>query len=150
MGKDAQYRVAYYGLIRNDAGKYLLLRRSPECRHFAGQWQMPGGKPDPGESADQTLRREVREECGLEISVEGLTGCTDFPLKEFRVVMVVFLCRHRRGEVELSDEHTAAAWVEEGGMLERDLTAQDRRFLAAYRGRKTRGMGPAVCVTPSQ
>lgn len=132
MGERHEYRVACYGLIENDAGQYLLIKRSPDSGHFAGKWQIPGGKPDPGESADQTLRREVKEETGLDVNVLGLAGCTEFVLEEFRVAMLVFRCHCPGGEIALSDEHVAAEWVGEDDLLKRDLTGQDRRFLRRY------------------
>jgi 8-oxo-dGTP diphosphatase len=64
-----------YGLIRNVAGDVLIQRRwKPHTDpHSLGMWELPGGKWRAGESAQDCLRREVKEECGLDLSsVEGM------------------------------------------------------------------------------
>lgn len=63
-----------YGLVRNSAGDVLIQRRwKPQSDpDTLGRWELPGGKWRAGESARDCLRRELREECGLEISaVDG-------------------------------------------------------------------------------
>jgi len=52
------------GVIRDAAGRVLLARR-PEGGHLGGLWEFPGGKIEPGESAEQALRRELAEELGI-------------------------------------------------------------------------------------
>ena len=47
-------------------GRFLLTSR-PEGKVYAGHWEFPGGKLEPGESVEQALRRELREELGIEI-----------------------------------------------------------------------------------
>ena len=70
-------------------GKVLVLRRSTGS--IAGSWEFPGGKVDPGESPEEALRRELREELGVEASVhEELARASfthrrrDFELRAFR------------------------------------------------------------------
>ncbi len=53
-------------LIRRE-GRWLLQRRSPGNPVLPGLWEFPGGKAEPGESAEAACRREVREELGLEV-----------------------------------------------------------------------------------
>ena len=63
-----------YGLIRNSNGGVLIQRRwKPQTDpNTLGMWELPGGKWRAGESAQDCLRRELKEECGLELSaVEG-------------------------------------------------------------------------------
>jgi mutator protein MutT len=58
-----------YGLIKNSAGEVLIQRRwKPQTDpDTLGMWELPGGKWRAGESAQDCLRRELREECGLEL-----------------------------------------------------------------------------------
>jgi 8-oxo-dGTP diphosphatase len=62
-----------YGLIRNSAGGVLIQRRwKPQSDpDTLGMWELPGGKWRAGESAQDCLRRELQEECGLDISPVG-------------------------------------------------------------------------------
>jgi len=141
-----QYRFAFYALIQDDEDRYLVLQRSPDSSCFSEQWEMPGGKPNMGETAVQTLQREVEEETGIQISVVGLAGCTEFSLPAFRVVMLVFRCIAAGREFTLSEEHVAADWVDEEDILEKGLTEQARRFLESYFACKGQSV-EAVCVS---
>jgi ADP-ribose pyrophosphatase YjhB (NUDIX family) len=60
--------LAAFGAIFNTAGEVLLVRLS----YDQGQWTMPGGNIDPGESPAEAVVREVREETGLQVTVEDL------------------------------------------------------------------------------
>lgn len=57
--------VAVGVLVRGD-GAFLLTSR-PEGKAYAGYWEFPGGKVEPGETVEQALRRELQEEIGIEI-----------------------------------------------------------------------------------
>uniref|UniRef100_UPI003D05D7CA NUDIX domain-containing protein n=1 Tax=Altererythrobacter sp. TaxID=1872480 RepID=UPI003D05D7CA len=63
-------KTSVVACIIDDSERVLLTRRGIEPFH--GQWVMPGGKIDKGETIVEALHREVREEVGLEIHVEGL------------------------------------------------------------------------------
>ncbi len=47
----------------------LLIARRPTDKHVGGMWEFPGGKREPGESIEDSLRREIREELGIEITI---------------------------------------------------------------------------------
>ena len=55
-------------------GKVLMARRSERMRRGGGQWTGPGGHIEPGETAEQAVRRELREEVGIDVSITGLNG----------------------------------------------------------------------------
>lgn len=67
--------VGVAGVVWNDAGQVLLIRRANPPR--AGQWSLPGGKVERGETLQDALRREIREETGLEIMILGLAGVAE-------------------------------------------------------------------------
>jgi 8-oxo-dGTP pyrophosphatase MutT (NUDIX family) len=66
-------RIAVYGLCRNDAGDFLLVRAAPHLT-VAGRWFLPGGGVDHAEQPVDALRREIAEETGLDATVGDLLG----------------------------------------------------------------------------
>src|ERR1700721_174533 len=56
---------------------FLLTRRAAELRAHGGQWALPGGRCDPGESFEQTALRELEEELGLRLAPQHLLGMLD-------------------------------------------------------------------------
>lgn len=56
---------------------FLLTRRAPGLRAHGGQWALPGGRIDPGESAPEAALRELREEVGLRLDETAVLGCLD-------------------------------------------------------------------------
>jgi 8-oxo-dGTP diphosphatase len=133
-----QFRVAYYGLIRNRRGQVLVLRRPSGENHFPGQWELPGGKPDPGETPDQAATREVLEETQLAARPERLAGAVEFeiPGKDFRVIMVVLECATDSEAVVISPEHVESRWVDWDDLVAMDLTPALRSFVASFGGRE--------------
>ena len=85
--------IAVYAIVRDRAGRVLLLRRSGKNKHFVGAWELPGGKADAGEAVDATLIRETREEAGIEIGLTRLAGATESEMPNIRVVLLFFLTR---------------------------------------------------------
>jgi 8-oxo-dGTP pyrophosphatase MutT (NUDIX family) len=62
-------------LVGGDA--FLLTRRAETLRRHAGQWALPGGRTDPGESAPDAARRELAEELGLALGPDAVLGLLD-------------------------------------------------------------------------
>jgi 8-oxo-dGTP pyrophosphatase MutT (NUDIX family) len=69
--------VAVCILLQQDAGALLITRRAPTLRSHAGQWALPGGGRDPGESAEDAARRELREETGVQVGPADVLGVLD-------------------------------------------------------------------------
>lgn len=98
-------------LIRDESGRILLIRRSADSRWWPNLWELPGGKPDPGETFAQTLIREVREETGLEIEMTHLVGAAEHDLPHIRLVFLVMEARIVGGTLKLSEEHGEHRWA---------------------------------------
>ncbi|MEW7983874.1 MAG: Nudix family hydrolase [gamma proteobacterium symbiont of Phacoides pectinatus] len=71
MKGDAAQPVAVAVAVIQDARGRVLLSRRPEHAHQGGLWEFPGGKLEQGEGVDQALRREIKEELGLEVSAHS-------------------------------------------------------------------------------
>lgn len=77
---------------------------------FKDGWEFPGGKVEPGETPQQALVREIREELDAEIAVGDLVETVEYDYPKFHLTMHCFLCSIRSGELVLK-EHEAARWL---------------------------------------
>ncbi|HIC88631.1 MAG TPA: A/G-specific adenine glycosylase [Anaerolineae bacterium] len=77
--------------------EFLIAQRLPEGL-LGGLWEFPGGKQEPGETLQETLRREIREELGVEIEVGELLTVALHAYTHFRVTLYAFHCRLVAGE----------------------------------------------------
>jgi 8-oxo-dGTP diphosphatase len=79
-------RIDVVAAIIREGNKVLITQR-PDNVHLARLWEFPGGKVEAGESLEIALRREIREELGIEICVDGkvLTVEYDYPTKSVRL-----------------------------------------------------------------
>ena len=92
-----QFRIAVYGLIFNPEHEILLaLRRDIEW------WNLPGGGLELGETVEEGVCREVREETGLEVEVDHLVCVYSKPQKQ--ELVLTFLCRVLGGTLTVTDE----------------------------------------------
>jgi 8-oxo-dGTP pyrophosphatase MutT (NUDIX family) len=69
--------VAICVVLDADVPSLLITRRAPTLRSHAGQWALPGGGRDPGESAQDAARRELHEETGVEVGPQAVLGTLD-------------------------------------------------------------------------
>ena len=77
-------------------GKVLITKR-PADAMLGGLWEFPGGKREDGESLAETVRREVKEELGLDVAVGELVGVCKHAYSHFRVTLHAYACRSARG-----------------------------------------------------
>ncbi len=87
--------VAAVALIDKD-GRVLLSKR-PAHKQLGGLWEFPGGKVEPGETLEEALRREVREETGVRIRVVRPLMTVRHAYSHFRITMHVMECRYLAG-----------------------------------------------------
>jgi 8-oxo-dGTP diphosphatase len=95
-----------------DRDNRVLLSKRPEGKSLAGLWEFPGGKVDAGETPEEALRRELKEELGIEVCETCLAPFTfaSHSYHDFHLLMPLFLCRSWEGEVE-PQEGQEIAWV---------------------------------------
>lgn len=102
--------VSCAGLVTNEEGKILLVN-SP----WRG-WEYPGGLIEPGETFQQALKREIREEAGVEVEILSFIGiCKNL---EKNIVNIDFSCRYTGGNLTTSEESTEVIWATEEEAME--------------------------------
>ena len=77
---------------------------------WQGWWEFPGGKMEPGESPEEALKREIREELNAEIAVGELIETVEWDYPEFHLRMHCFICTLLSESLHLN-EHRDAAWL---------------------------------------
>ena len=102
--------VAAAALVDRD--NRVLISKRPEGRSLAGLWEFPGGKVDPGETPEEALRRELKEELDIEVCETCLAPFTfaSHTYETFHLLMPLYLCRNWEGEVTPL-EGQEVAWV---------------------------------------
>lgn len=89
-------------------GRCLVCRRGP-AMSVAGRWELPGGKIEEGESAEEALVREIAEELGIEIEVGRHLGHGEATIDGRRIRLDAYLAVWRSGPLELR-EHDRYLW----------------------------------------
>lgn len=99
-------------VVLNPRGEVLLIERKNEP--FKGQFALPGGFVDVGETVEDACRRELMEETGKKAGRLTLVGVYSDPKRDPRghTVSVVFLTRVRSSKVEAGDDAAAAHWLD--------------------------------------
>ena len=95
-------------LIVHDGRIFATQRGYGEWR---GWWEFPGGKQEPGETPEDALVREIREELATEISVDRFVTTLEWDYPTFHLSMRCYLCSVISGSLTLL-EHEAAAWLD--------------------------------------
>jgi 8-oxo-dGTP diphosphatase len=126
------FALAVKALVADEQGRVLAIRRSAESKFFGGNWDLPGGKVDPGESFDVALVREVAEETGLSIALTGVAGATEYDGPTVRLAVLFMEAALQSGQVRLSSEHDDYAWVERSKLPEMGFAGQLREFILDY------------------
>ncbi|WP_323761628.1 8-oxo-dGTP diphosphatase MutT [Maricaulis sp.] len=119
-----------------DADGRILIAKRPEGKAMAGLWEFPGGKIEPGETPEQAVVRELREE----LSVEPCERClhpfafVSHPYDDFHIVMPLFLCRTWDGFPH-PNEGQELAWVRKERLRDYQMSAADVSLAAELRDR---------------
>ncbi len=110
------------GLIERD-GSYLIAKRKMDT-HLGGLWEFPGGKREPGESLEDCLRRELREELGVEVTEPRAVQMVRHEYPEKTVDLHFFRCAITTGQARpLGCEEVR--WVTPADMLHLEFPPAD-------------------------
>lgn len=117
-------------------GKVLLVRRNNPPNK--GRWALPGGLVELGETTQAAAVREVHEETGLKVKVEGLLDVqTDLHLDgaskpEYHYVLIDYLARPVGGKLRINKESSDSGWFTEGEVMSLDMSDGTRTVLGSF------------------
>jgi mutator protein MutT len=101
-------------LLPDDEGRacFVLTRRAPTLNAHAGQWALPGGRLDPGETAEEAVRRELREEVGLDLGADTVLGALDdYPTRSGYTITPIVLWADNPGALVANPEEVARIYL---------------------------------------
>lgn len=114
------------GALIIEHGRVLMVERGREP--LKGWWSLPGGVVETGELLEAALRREVREETGLEVEILHLVEIFERIMPdaagqpEYHFVLADYICRPAGGELCAADDASAVAWVTEAELAAMKVT----------------------------
>lgn len=94
-------------IIKNE-DKILATKRG--YGEFINMWEFPGGKIELGETKEQALVREIKEELNIEINVDKFALDIEYQYPNFYLFMSCFMCSIKEGSIELL-EHNDGKWI---------------------------------------
>ncbi len=133
MGEDTGHRrIPCVGaIIKDPAGRLLLVKRGHAPQ--AGRWSLPGGRVEPGESDQQAVVREIREEAGLEVRCDRLVGSVERPWAPDAVLEIRdYAATVTGGTLAAGDDAAEVRWVSPAELGGLPLTSGLAEALAAW------------------
>ena len=112
--------------VIHDGGRILATQRG--YGEFKDKWEFPGGKMEAGESREEALRREIREELDTEIAVGKLLCTVEYDYPAFHLTMHCYLCSVVSGTLVLK-EHESARWLPAEALESVDWLPADLQIL---------------------
>ncbi len=114
MKQSNPLQVGVKALIFNREGNILVIKRNPvKYPNVENLWDIPGGRIDPKSTLEDNLKREIKEETGLNPKILAIVAAQDIIKPEIRVIRLTYVSYETSlgNRVKLSDEHTEFKWV---------------------------------------
>ena len=112
------FKVPQKAVIK-DGKKFLIMKRSPNAHVYPNQWDFTGGKLEHGEEPKAGLKREIKEETGLDVKIGNPEFVFSEKVKDHFIYLTVFNTTiEGEKEIKLSNEHTEFKWVTKEEILE--------------------------------
>lgn len=117
-----------------DADGRMLLAQRPEGKSMAGMWEFPGGKVEEGETPEEALIREIKEELGIDLCDTCMSAFTfvTHEYDDFTLLMLLYLCRNWEG-IPKGLEGQALTWKRPNEMSALPMPPADKPLVAMLR-----------------
>jgi 8-oxo-dGTP diphosphatase len=136
-----RYPLLGVGALIFEDSRILMAQRGKQP--LKGLWSLPGGLVETGESLDAAIRREVREETGLEVRPLGVLEIFERIMRdaegaaEYHYVLIDYICRVAGGRLCAGDDVCDVAWVGRRGL--KDLQITEGTLAVIEKGFRNRG-----------
>ena len=129
-------KLIVLGLIRNNKGQFLISQRfDPDVPDAHLKWDLVGGTNEPGESLKKTLRREVREETGLDVEIQELlpqsvSKIWDYRGSKLQTTVFCYKCKLIGGSMHLNDHKiNNLKWVTRDELVSYEFLSTAKVFI---------------------
>lgn len=129
----AELKKVTAAVIERD-GRILIARRR-RGSHLEGKWEFPGGKIEPGESPEECLRRELKEEFGVEAEVGEFICASPHDYGNVAIELLAYRVRRVEGDFHLNS-HAEICWVRREELSAYDFADADRPIVARLLGKE--------------
>lgn len=123
---DNMKTIRVVAAIMIDDGKVFATQRG--YGEFKDGWEFPGGKIDVGETPEEALVREIKEELDTEVEVKELLDTVEYDYPNFHLSMDCFICKIKSGDLVLK-EHEASAWLTKETLYSVDWLPADQGLI---------------------
>jgi 8-oxo-dGTP diphosphatase len=110
-------------IIRNEDRRVLVVQRGEKTDH-PFKWEFPGGKVKPGESEEECIHREIREELSIDLIICGRLEEVDYDYGHKHIMLIPFIC-DTPDELPLLTEHVAFRWIDPESLRDLDFSEAD-------------------------
>jgi 8-oxo-dGTP diphosphatase len=125
-------KIRVVGAMIEQDGKYLITQR-PATASLPNLWEFPGGRVEPGETDEEALARELREEMGIHVDVGDRVIHVEHAYESYDIDFCVYRCRMTRGplrHIRVADHR----WVRPGELDEYEFPPADEKSIAKLLG----------------
>jgi 8-oxo-dGTP diphosphatase len=112
----AKYQISLKALVKNEQGEYLILKSLSNSPHFAGYYDLPGGRINQEETKinfHQIIIREIKEEVGPikhQLKPNPVSLSQYYYPNNDKILYILFQTKYIKGKIKISHEHTAYRW----------------------------------------
>jgi 8-oxo-dGTP diphosphatase len=105
-------------------GEKILVTQRSASMTLPLKWEFPGGKIQEGESEEECILRELKEELSIDVRIMKRLTCSEFHYDTFSITLIPFLVAYLGGEIQLS-EHKEAKWLVKEELISLNWAAAD-------------------------